>query len=279
MTYFDGITTNTGMLKALGYKLNKRTLTDVSKLFFEKYIQAMQNAISISRGYGDDGIYVGTEHSGSPKLPNITLLPNLGARGIYVLGSTFGHQHTQREKGDTREFQEIYEFLGFGAMLLRTEEQCNLHLLTPGQKVIVPTNANMTFFNMGKEPLLTLDYANPEMNSANKNLEAEIGTLLCCEYFPFHRALDFTINSKYAERGLVTNSYSDRGNKTIRVDRLELGQEAFDRIKEQEQRFRMAGINIVTGGNIPKNLEQALSLGLTELALKQDPVLFGILNL
>lgn len=279
MTYLDGVTSGSSLLQALGYKINKRVLGDISKLFFPGYSKAMEKAVSSTMGFGDDGAYIGAEHSEKPKLPNLTYLPNLGSRGHFVLGSTFGHQHTQREKGDTREFQEIYEFLGQGAMLLRTPDNCNLHLLSPGEKVIVPTNANMTFFNFGKEPLVTLDYANPEMNQANKNLEAEIGTLMCCEYFPLLRAIDFTLNAKYAERGLLKSSYeSGNGDRVIRVDRLELGDDAFKRIKEQEQRFKMAGINIVLGGNMPKNLKQSLSDPLRQLVLRQDSVLLGILE-
>jgi len=279
MTHLDGVSSGAPLLQALGYKINKRTLGDISKLFFPGYSDALDRAISPTMGYGDDGVYLGAEHNEKPKLPNLTYLPNLGSRGHFVLGSTFGHQHTQRSMADGREFQEIYEFSGHGAMLLRTPDACNLHLLTPGEKVIVPTNANMTFFNFGKDPLVTLDYANPEMNRANKNLEAEIGTLMCCEYFPLLRAIDFTINAKYFKRGLLKNSYdSTNGDRVIRVDRLDLGDEAFKRIKEQEQRFRMAGINIVLGGNIPQNLKESLSEPLRRLVLRQDRVLLEILE-
>lgn len=279
MTYLDGIVSGTPLLETLGYKINKRTMTDISKLFFPGYSAAMHRAISPTMSYGEDGVYLGAEHNEKPKLPNLTYLPNLGSQHHFILGSTFGHQHTQRLMEDGREFQEIYEFSGHGAMLLRTPDVCNLHLLTPGEKVIVPTNADMTFFNFGKEPLITLDYANPEMNKANKNLEAEIGTLMCCEYFPFLRAIDFTINAKYFERGLLKDSYkSTNGDRVIRVDRLELGDEAFKRVKEQEQRFRMAGINIILGGNIPSNLKESFSEPLRQLVLRQDRVLLEILE-
>ncbi len=274
------ITSGNPLLQALGYKINKRTLGDISKLFFPAYGTAMEKAITPSVGFSEGVAYVGAEHLGKPKLPNLTYLPNLGSRGHFILGSTFGHQHTQRERGDTREFQEIYEFLGHGAMLLRTSDRCDMHLISPGEKIIVPTNANMTFFNLGKEPLVTVDYANPEMNKANKELEAEIGTLMCCEYFPLLRAIDFTINARYHEKGLLKNSYGfNKEDRVFRIDRLELGEEAFKRIKEQEQRFKMAGINIVLGGNMPQNLRNSLSDPLRELVLRQDSVLFGILDI
>ena len=280
MTYLDGIVAGAKLLEPLGYKLNKRGLDQVSKLFFRGYSAAMEKAVMPTRSAGDNFMYLGAEHTENPKLPNLTYLPNLGSRGDLVLGSTFGHQHTQRERGDTREFQEIYEFLGYGGMLLRTKDRCDLHLLSPGEKIIVPTNANMTFFNFGKETLITLDYANPEMNRANKELETEIGTMLCCEYFSFQRAMDFTINAKYVENGLLKNSYEPiDGDRVIRVDRSELGEDAFRRIKEQEQRFKMAGITILLGGNIPANLQSSLSAPLRQLVLKRDSVLLGILDM
>ena len=93
---------NRKILEILSYKINERKFSDIKKFFSEDYIRIMP---FYPENYA---VYSGAEHTGNPKLPNITVLPNLRIGLGSILGSTMGHQHTQNEKYDLRRFQEIY---------------------------------------------------------------------------------------------------------------------------------------------------------------------------
>jgi hypothetical protein len=199
-------------LKRLGYKINDRTFASLKPVFSEDYR-------GIAFNYKDqDTVYSGAEHKGKPKLPNVTFLPNMGCSSNAILGSTFGHQHTQAQNGDKRQFQEIYEFLGYGAMMIRNSSGTTLYVMKPGEKVVVGTADHMTIFNLGFEPLVTLDYANPEMNSANKDLEQRtirngpLGSLMMIKHFEFSEAncTMFIVNPDYISEGIVKCDYKVR---------------------------------------------------------------------
>ncbi len=188
-------------LEERGYSMNDRKFKDIWR-FIEKTGLFRRSEFP---NKNHDIVYSGAEHRGRPKFPNITVLPNIDVGYDTLQGSTYGHQHTQSSLGDNRRFQEIYEFLGYGAMLLRNNSGTCLHILKPGEKVLVGTDDNMTIFNLDSNRLVTLDYANPEMNSADKDLENEIGSLMLITHMEFSEANTtvFNINPSYVELELL----------------------------------------------------------------------------
>ncbi len=263
------MTWNPNELKELGYTINDRTLKDVIP-FLEKF-PGLFSQKDLTRG--NDFVYSGAEHRGNPKLPNVTFIPNPPyIIGGFLLGSTFGHQHTQRQTGDTRLFQEIYEFQTYGAMLLRSEKSTRLITLKPGEKVIVGTDENMTLFNLDKSPLLTLDYANPEMNSATKNLEKRIGPLMAI--LRTNKEICFCINPQYRKNGLVNEK---RNSVVIRSP--EIGKNLIKCMESQNEDFYQCGIELTSGGNIPHELSQEFANPLSQLVNKKNKKLLDILQI
>ena len=88
-------------LTSRGYNLNERRLKDLKKVFSRDY-HTFEFSLQ-----DEEVAYLGYEHKGDKKLPNITILPNLKIPLGVILGSTFGHQHLQKQKGDLREYQEL----------------------------------------------------------------------------------------------------------------------------------------------------------------------------
>ena len=261
------------LLEALGYKVNDRMLKDLRPLFSADYHNA-----KIPAGYDWSVAYSGAEHSGKTwhtKLPNLTVLPNLSDKyANIILGQTFGHQHTQGESGDHRIFQEIYEFVTHGAMLLRNKVGTTLHLLRPGEKVAVKPDENMTLINLGHEPLVTRDYANPGMNSATKDLEERIGPLLFAQ--ASNEGVAIIPNEKYHQEGLVTAKPTVC---SIHMNDVKPGRELFERIWEDRRKFDKNGIQVSYGTNLPKELEKEFSKPLLELVLSHNSFLFDILDM
>lgn len=134
-------------------------------------------------------IYSGADYVGRPLLPNITVLPNLRLpegvqeRQPNVFGCTMGHWHP-REAGRERS-QEVYEFQAYGLMALDREVgEIELWVMQDGDKVAVPSGCHMTLYNLGdrEHPLVTLDFANPDRNPANKELIGMRGPVLLAYY-------------------------------------------------------------------------------------------------
>ncbi len=260
-------------LEALGYQMNHRTFAQVQKLFSEEHRQCTFSYKP------HDVVYSGAEHRGNPKLPNLTFLPHLLAGEGIILGSTFGHTHTGEL---SRRFQEIYEFCGYGGMLLyqpsRPEENMDLYFLRPGEKMGVGPDQNMTLYNFGSAELLTLDYADPSRNTANKDLEGRLGALLMIEYFEGDSRINlnqgeliFRINEKYLTEGILPSCEE----KKVVFSSFGLGEEAYCFLGSGEaEKLRALGIRSHLGGNIPE-----LAGHLAELALQQDPLLLSLLGL
>jgi oxalate decarboxylase/phosphoglucose isomerase-like protein (cupin superfamily) len=122
-------------------------------------------------------VYSGAEHSRrTGKLPNITVLPNLAADRVTVLGSTMGHHQGNPEL----ETQEVYEFCGFGAMIVDLDgSDVILYYAKQGDKVLIPSFCNMTLYNLGEEPLITYDFSDPLRNSSTKDLQKAAGPICC----------------------------------------------------------------------------------------------------
>ncbi|MBM3234374.1 hypothetical protein FJZ19_04760 [Candidatus Pacearchaeota archaeon] len=261
-------------IQSLGYKVNPRRFKDIWPIL-EKSGMCKREDFS----YNDDAVvYSGAEHRGNPKLPNQTVLPNLWIGSYILLGSTLGHQHTQAEKGDRRRFQEIYEFHGYGAILLRDDFTTTLYVLKPGEKVIIGTRDNMTLFNLDYCSLTTLDMANPQknpnMNEANKDLEKLIGPLMIVKHGKLEGSdvTIFRVNKKYKDKISVKTF-----EPIVVVSRL--GTELYERMKESRMEFWKRGIRIIHGGNVPKDLKKEFSPPLLELAQKKNKTLMEILEM
>jgi len=255
------------MLTALGYKINNRYFGDTKGLFSKDYAK-------FNFRYDTNKIiYSGAEHTRKPKLTNITVLPNLQAdRGIAVLGSTMGHQHTQAENGDERQFQEIYEFQNHGGMLLRNQKRnySQLHFLSPGEKVTVGTDDNMTIFNLGISPLVTLDYANPDKNGAQKNLEKKLGSFMTIT----HQEQNFQNTTFY-----FNDNYTPEKIEPIIITHANLGQSLFEKIHAHKKDFENRDIEIIFGGNLSSEQQAEFNKPLIDLVLQKNKTLFKILEI
>ena len=256
------------MLESLGYRVNDRSFGDLQSVFSDDY-----------RGLDfpyeqTDIIYAGAEHSGSPKLLNLTCLPNLiTTQGGVVLGSSYGHQHI-REFGDDREFQEIYEFKGYGGMLLRGANDARFYLLSPNDKVVTRQDEAMTIFNLGTDPLRTVDYANPLLNKAHKNLEEDMGSIMIGKFDSSVGLLSFVFNQGYAGEG----SFPDCFGRVIEMN-TDLGEDLLRNIYNNREHFRESGIEVILGGNVPSDLRDEFGKPLVDLVLEQNEVLFNILRI
>ena len=248
-----------------GYKINVRKIKDVRDIIAHSPdFQKLKLA-------DEDFLYTGAEHIGKPKFQNITLLPNVGSTQDYIVyGSTFGHQHL-RQPGDNRPFQELYEFQNYGAMLLRSPDRTQLVLARPGEKVFVKTTEDMTLFNLGREPLITLDYANPEKNHATKELEKRFGPLMIVT--KEKGVLRFGINPAYREEELISGEKEE-----VLVPEQKTEEDLFKYIEGLKKEFNSCGIGLIFGGNIPQCLKQDLSEPLVDLVNKRNRTLMDLLK-
>jgi len=210
---------------ALGYTVNDRDFkVNFQDLFSEDYEIFARRYHLVGRS----PVYSGAEHKGDPKLPNITVLPNIPTRRarnmhlrferkpfqlnrdldfsmstgqeVTLFGCTMGHWHGQTDCPDG--VQELYEFQGYGALLIDRPEsdEVELWVARDGDKVAVPQQCHMTLYNLDDldHPLVTLDFANPDRNYANKELAGRIGPILLAYYTPYEAV--FVLNRHYINR-------------------------------------------------------------------------------
>lgn len=163
------------------YKINNRTYEEIIKILsrFPGYPQV--------QAASDEVMYSGAElidRSSRKDLVHVTVIKNwIGAEGKTIMGNTCGHLHGKA----STEFVEIYQlfdgFLGL-AIHKREENVVELHLrrgeLLP---IRVPSDAIMTLFNLGAQPVVTLDWATAEHNSS-KTLQETIGPVMAMIYNP-----------------------------------------------------------------------------------------------
>ncbi len=275
------------VLEALGYEINNRMFSDVKHLFSEDYKQGISNCID------DSWVYGGAENKQVPKLPNVTVIPHIYSGKKIICGTTFGHTHIAEEQ-DNRQFQEIYEFKGFGGMLTYDAtshpSEAILHVLKPGEKVGVTHYENMTLFNFDREPLFTLDYADASRNQAHKNTEKTLGSLLMIECTPQHlprreanpcgmiltsyeQSLDvcLKINQEYAKNKVIDN-YSET---SITISGVQLGEKFYNALRESQEEIRAKiGLRLSFGGNISQFPKPLL-----DYVLNRDKEFFGALGL
>jgi len=166
------------LLRGLGYKVNPRNKRELMELA-GKYWQELFNGGRLA-GDLNDVAYVGAEHKPKPKqlaskFPNITYFENLPYNlGGMIYASSLGHTHPPNDFG----VQEIYEFLDYGGMLICSEKENKMILCSPGEKLVVPSDCDMTIFNLSKEPLTTLDMAHPYRNPSSKQKLKEKGPMM-----------------------------------------------------------------------------------------------------
>jgi len=259
-------------LEKKGYIIKDRKFKDIWDKILSKsedYRNVMGPGITINP---ETIVYSGAEYTALPKLPNVTVFSPQR-----VANNSCGHQHIPLE-GDSRPFQEIYEFLNYGAMLLRNARGTTLHLLKPKEKVIVGIRDNMTIYNLSQGSLTTLDMANPKMNSATKELEEKIGPLMQVDYSPGWNGActTFRINQEYYQRGLLNG---DEDNRVIRFLNTRLGKDLYLALPFYTEEFERMGIKLCFGGNIPKELKEEFSPNLFELAVNQNKALLGCLKI
>lgn len=182
---------------------------------------------------GGDAIYCGAEHVGQPKLPNITVVPNvrvgqpgqgqLNVKSPYLMGCTMGHWHSEPQRDQS--VQEVYEFLSYGLLVIDqpagaessgSEGSVVIWVAKPGDKVTVPHQCHMTLYNLngGQQPLVTLDFANPERNRSNKHLIDEIGPIMQIACRPKEQdwLISFVLNREYMGRGRPTADNRQEGH-------------------------------------------------------------------
>ncbi len=147
----------------------------------------------------ENPVYSGAE--GKPL--HVTLLPNIiSKRGTLVFGCTMGHTHPPGK----RKIQEIYRVFGPGAFLIDKPDEPSMEFVyaEEGDFVFVPTNCNMTIYNLGCNPLVTLDVADRREggNPASKDLQKSDGPplLIRMDTKGEKHLLKFVLNEKYIDR-------------------------------------------------------------------------------
>ncbi|MFQ6026249.1 MAG: Gfo/Idh/MocA family oxidoreductase [Dehalococcoidia bacterium] len=196
-------------------------------------------------------------------MPNITVVPNLvlpessdTGLPLMTFGCTMGHYHP----GDPSEFriQEVYEFQSYGLMLLDREQgEIELWVARDGDKISVPNQCHMTLYNLGgkDDPLITLDFANPDRNPDDgKAFIREYGPALLA-YYDGSEAV-FTLNrlhvnnpEHYAGVNLILDS-DDLEARQVKIPlgtRIDLGRPLYNELTRNLDvigRFARLGIQI-----------------------------------
>src|SRR5207244_3935423 len=94
------------------------------------------------------------EHQQDPKLPDITVVPNLATeetrglvRPLWVLGSTMGRYLPAIH--DDYRIQEVFEFQSYGMLVLdREDNEVEIWVAQDGDKVSVPNGCHATLYNL-----------------------------------------------------------------------------------------------------------------------------------
>lgn len=218
-----------------GYKIRERTFEDIRKLFSKDYKRFNFPYID------SDGVYVGFEDGDKEssdeqlrgKKCNLTFLGNLdgplGDERRVVMGSTMGHFHPLK-----LSLQEVYEFEGFGAMVIDDV----FVFMEPFGKVYVPGDVNMTLYNLQREPLETRDFANPRFNESHKKLQEKIGPILCISYSPETERMNFVVNPEH-----TSGKFSRMFSLPCRLSSL--GEDLLEQREELRERFSRVGITFV----------------------------------
>lgn len=206
-------------------------------------------------------LYSGAEHSGSPKKPNIAVIPNWGiaeSRGLpspyTVIGCTMGHFHPKDPSGSRT--QEVYEFQSHGILALDRENgEPEIWVARDGDKVAIPDGCHMTLYNLGDEnhPLIALDLAAPDRNPSDKELIKKCGPILLIYYDNFE--VTFVLNRLYVNNpehaAGVRPSFAPAGEERYiripRASRMDLGGFLYEQLTgnpEDIGKFERLGLRI-----------------------------------
>jgi len=260
------------------YEINERLFREsVEPMLSEDYIRCGIKA-------PEDGIaYSGAEsnpENPEDKLPNVTVLRNWGR----FLCTTMGHHQGTPEL----EYQEVYEFHGFGVMVVDRDgkETVELYCMKPGDKVLIPSYCNMTLYSLDwYPPLITLDFANPELNKSSKDLQkavtgkignrtAHVGPILCmyCEDGKFHIKLNRQYINRNCGSGVKVPGLDKESDATLTVKfpfddtGPSIGSSAYKGIMHNRKRFGEMGIDVVEGTNSVQLGDMELSEPLWKIA-------------
>jgi hypothetical protein len=253
------------------YKIRNRTFDEAIAPYlhgdwedFDRYFRLDQKRIIHVKDKHCDSpsIYTSAEHRGDPKLPNITVVPNLTTsessgmpRPFRVFGTTMGHYHPS-QPGDDR-VQEVYEFQSYGLLAIDREAgEVELWIARDGDKVAVPSACHMTLYNLGDidYPLITLNFSNPERNPSDKSLIRRWGPILLAYYDDFE--VTFTLNRTYINNPKHTAGVRlstpiveshERQIRIARGARLDLGRLLYEQLTRNPAvigQFARLGIHI-----------------------------------
>ena len=212
-----------------------------------------------------------------PKLPNITVVPNLLtniSQGLVspwiVFGSTMGHYHQSPE---SKEYyiQEVYEFQGYGLMVLdRGLGEVELWVAQDGDKVAVPSDCHMTLYNLADKdtPLITLDVADPH-HKPNRDVVRQCGPILLAYFNDFE--VIFKLNRLYINNSnfkvgvRLTHSPGDDEGRRVRIARgarLELGRMLYEQLTQHPSVIgKFARLGVVVKQASPEAILEPLSTG------------------
>jgi len=225
-----------------GYEIKKRSFDSAIIPYLHGDWADFDRLFQIRMGK-DLVAYSGAEHGGSPKKPNITVIPNWEtkeSRGLLspytVMGCTMGHFHPKEQY----RTQEVYEFQSYGIIVLDYENgEPEIWVAEDGDKVAVPNGCHMTLYNLGDEnhPLITLDFADPNRNpSDKKEFIKRYGPILLIYYDDFE--VTFVLNQLYGNnpehsagvRLSFTPSEDERCIKISRAGRMDLGRFLYEQL-------------------------------------------------
>jgi predicted dehydrogenase len=243
------------------YEINERSFDKAIIPYLHGDWADFDRLFQIKMGKGSVA-YSGSEHSGSPKKPNITIIPNWEtkeSRGLSspytVMGCTMGHCHPKEPSG--YRIQEVYEFQSYGIIVIDRENgEPFLWVAKDGDKAAVPNGCHMTIYNLGDEshPLITLDFADPDRNpSDKKEFIKRYGPILLIYYDDFE--VTFVLNHLYVNnrehsagvRLPFTPSEDERRIKISRAGRMDLGRSLYEQLTGNPEvigKFERLGLRI-----------------------------------
>jgi nucleoside phosphorylase/predicted dehydrogenase len=232
---------------------------------FDRFFRLSRKRIARAAGGGaleSPLVYSSTEHSGEPKLPDITVLPNLttkesrGARSpLTVFGCSMGHYYLL-PASDPR-IQSVYEFQSYGMMVLDCEQgHLELWVAQEGDKIAVSGGCHMALYNLGDDdnPLIILDFQNQQRNMIQRNLASKYGPSLLTYYDDFEIVFVLNhlhINNPDHSAGVrLASPPREKRDQQVRLERrqeLELGRHLYEQLTQNPEvigRFSRLGVYI-----------------------------------
>lgn len=217
------------------------------------------------------------KHGYIPKLPNITVVPNLLttiSQGLVspwiVFGSTMGHYH-QSPENKGYYIQEVYEFQSYGLMVLdRGLGEVELWVAQDGDKVAVPSGCHMTLYNLADKdsPLITLDVAD-SYHKPSRDVVRQCGPILLAYFNDFEVIFKlnrlYINNSTYKVGVQLSQPRGDDEGRRVRIARgarLELGKMLYEQLTQNPTVIgKFARLGIIVKQASPEAVLEPLSTG------------------